>query len=71
MIRISRLPSMMAAVLVLISLNAVSADNAEAQPAKPEATNAEERPSNPTPKEEAASQKPSESSASNEEPNCN
>jgi hypothetical protein len=62
---------MMAAVLVLISVNAVGADNAEAQSAKPEATNAQEHPSNPTPKEEAASKKSSESSTSNEEPNCN
>jgi hypothetical protein len=62
---------MMAAMLVLISVNAVGADNAEAQSAKPEVTNAQEHSSNSKPKEEAASQKSSESSASNEEPNCN
>jgi hypothetical protein len=69
---------MMAAMLALISGNAIGADNAEAQPAKPEVTNTQEpssntqKPSsNSQPKEEAASKNSSESDTSKEEPNCN
>lgn len=70
MTKISRLSCMMTATLVLISVNAIGADNAEAQPTKPEVTNTREPSSNSEPKEEAASKKSSESNASQEEPNC-
>lgn len=69
---------MMAAMLALISGNAIGADNAEAQPAKPEVTDTQEpssrtqKPSsNSQPKEEAASKNSSKSNTSKEEPNCN
>jgi hypothetical protein len=62
---------MMAAMLALIFGNAIGADNAEAQPAKPEVTNTQKPSSNSPPKEEAASKNSSESDTSTEEPNCN
>lgn len=71
MTKISRLSCMMAATLALIFGNAIGADNAEAQPAKPEVTNTQKPSSNPQPKEEAASKNSSESDTSKEEPNCN
>lgn len=71
MTKISRLSGMMAAMLVLISVDAIGADNAEAQAPKPEVTNTQEPSSNPKPKEKAASKNSSESSPGQEEPSCN
>lgn len=72
MTKISRLSCMMAAMLALIFGNAIGADDAEAQPAKPEVTNTQKPSSNSPPKEEAAASKnSSESDTSTEEPNCN
>lgn len=69
MSKISSLSCTVTAMLVLISGMAIGADNAEAQPTKPEAANTQ-KPSNSNPKEEAAKPSETSSNASNEEPSC-
>lgn len=70
MSKISSLSCTMTAMLVLISGMAIGAENAEAQPTKPEAANTQQAPSNSSPKEEAAKPSENSSNASNEEPSC-
>lgn len=70
MTKISSLSCTMAAMLVLISGMAIGADDAEAQPTKPEVANTQQPPSNSPPKEEAAKPSEKSSNASNEEPSC-
>ena len=71
MTTISRLSCMAATAFVLIFGNAIAADDAEAQPAKPDMTNGHEQQPNPQPKEEATSKNGSDPKASKEEPECN
>lgn len=70
MSKISSLSCTMTAVFALISGMAIGADNAEAQPSKPEVAGTQQPPSNSQPKEEAAKPPETTSTASNAEPSC-